>query len=105
MDAEDILRGMGVERVTVCGSVDRAMSALDQGDVDFAVLDVNLGSERSIPVAERLLEEGTPFIFASGYGENSSLPEPLRAVPVLAKPYDSDGMLKAVLIALNSTTD
>lgn len=101
MDAEDILRGMGVERVTVCGSVDRALTALDQGDVDFAVLDVNLGSERSIPVAERLQEEGTPFIFASGYGENSTLPEPLRTVQVLAKPYDSDGMLRAVLIALD----
>ncbi|MAS07541.1 MAG: histidine kinase [Ahrensia sp.] len=100
MDAEDILRGMGIERISVCGSVSRAQSLLDDGDVDFAVLDVNLGSERSIPVAERLLEEGIPFIFASGYGEKSNLPEPLRTVPVLAKPYDSDGMRKAMSIAL-----
>ena len=105
VDAEDILRSMGVQRVTVCGSVSRALAALEEGDVDFAVLDINLGSERSIPVAERLMEDWIPFIFASGYGEKANLSEALRSVPVLAKPYDAEGMRKAVAIALQRAGD
>ncbi|MCI5077193.1 HWE histidine kinase domain-containing protein [Oricola sp.] len=100
MDAEDILRSMGFARVTACGTVSTGLMALDEGSVDFAVLDINLGADLSIPIAEKLHEAGTPFIFASGYGENAVMPEHLSDVPILAKPYDFEGMRKAVAIAL-----
>lgn len=100
MDAEDILRSLGFERVTATGSVSSGLAAIEDGDFGFAVLDINLGMELSVPIAEQLHKAGTPFIFASGYGESAILPEHLAGVPILSKPYDIDGMRKAVAIAL-----
>jgi DNA-binding LytR/AlgR family response regulator len=53
----------------------------------FAILDINLGDRNSFPVADRLFDLGTPFIFASGYGEQASLPVEHRNRHVVQKPY------------------
>ena len=60
-----------------------------------ALLDVNLGSETSIPVARRLAELGIPYAFATGYGESFRIPAELEAVPVMKKPYDADALRHA----------
>jgi hypothetical protein len=50
------------------GHGDQALSALDEGPVDAALLDFSLGSDTtSVPVALRLREEGTPFFYLSGH--------------------------------------
>ena len=38
------------------------------------MLDVNLGSGNSFPVAEELRRRNIPFIFATGYGDGSAIP-------------------------------
>ena len=40
-----------------------------------------------IPIANRLNEVGVPFMFATGYGEQSQLPDQHKSRPVLQKPY------------------
>ncbi|TCD14248.1 HWE histidine kinase domain-containing protein [Oricola cellulosilytica] len=95
MDAEDALKRLGAQNVTVCPGVDRALEHLEKNPCNFALLDINLGSETSTPVAEELLSRGTPFVFASGYGEKSALPDGLDTVPILSKPYDGDGIRAA----------
>jgi len=97
MDGEDALRRLGAKEVQLCGNVNAALQLLDTAEFDFALLDINLGSETSIPVAARLKALNVPFIFASGYGENSVLPEDLRDVLVLGKPYDLEGIRAACL--------
>ena len=60
--------------------------ASDQ-QIDIALLDVSLGRELSVPIADHLLAKGIPFVFATGYSDRMSLPEHLKDVPKLTKPY------------------
>ena len=55
----------------MAGGVKDALRILDSRRPDFALLDVNLGPETSLPVAERLRELQIPFAFATGLGINS----------------------------------
>ena len=79
-------------------AMSRALARLRDMTPDFAVLDVNLGQETSIPVAEELFARSVPFVFATGYGETSIIPAIFASVPVVRKPYDSGALVAAVLI-------
>ncbi|MGF7150702.1 light-regulated signal transduction histidine kinase (bacteriophytochrome) [Sphingomonas zeicaulis] len=87
LDGEDALRALGAARVLTAANVRQAMAVLDTETIDFAVLDYNLGSETSAPVAERLVAAGLPFIFATGYGEAVSDETRFPGVRTLSKPY------------------
>ncbi|MBL6454663.1 GAF domain-containing protein [Belnapia sp. T6] len=90
MDAEEILLELGFERVETVGTVAAAMAVLERigSHLAFALLDVNLGNETSLPVAEALHEAGIPFAFATGYGAGLALPPALAEVArVVPKPY------------------
>ncbi len=50
------------------------------------MLDVNLGDTRSYPIADLLFENGTPFLFATGYG-HQGLEAAYQTEPVIQKPY------------------
>ncbi|HXF54368.1 MAG TPA: response regulator [Hyphomicrobiaceae bacterium] len=58
--------------------------------IDAALVDVRLGSETSASIAEILLARQIPFVFATGYTDSTILPEHLRHVPRLNKPYAMD---------------
>jgi two-component sensor histidine kinase/CheY-like chemotaxis protein len=55
--------------------------------MDAAVLDANLNGESVAPVARALEARGIPFIFATGYGDNTAAPQGFSA-PFIRKPYD-----------------
>jgi PAS domain S-box-containing protein len=55
--------------------------------MDAAVLDANLNGESVAPVARALQARGIPFIFATGYGDNTAAPQGFSA-PFIRKPYD-----------------
>jgi DNA-binding response OmpR family regulator len=57
------------------------------GQIDAAILDVNLGRENSYPVAATLQERGVPIAFATGVGELDEAAGFAGAL-LLAKPYD-----------------
>lgn len=96
MDAEDILNLLGAARVTACATIRSALDELEAEPVDFAVLDINLGDQNSLPVAKALMERNIPFIFATGYGEQAQLPDELYGTPVVQKPYEVTGIAAAV---------
>jgi light-regulated signal transduction histidine kinase (bacteriophytochrome)/CheY-like chemotaxis protein len=96
MDAEAMLVEAGFSDVYVANSTGAALQRIEAGGVSCAILDINLGSETSIIVAERLGELGIPFIFASGYGEGQPLPRHLERVPVITKPYAEAKVLDAL---------
>jgi DNA-binding response OmpR family regulator len=52
---------------------------------DIAVLDVNLGTETSAPVAQELIRRGIPFVTVSGYSRDQH-PPVFNGAPVLEKP-------------------
>ena len=87
MMVEDMLMDLGCEIVGPFARLDQAITAVNAGaQVDLALLDVNLGGERSFPLAEILAEKGVPFVFTTGYDE-SGMPDPWRGRPSLRKPF------------------
>ena len=69
MDIEDMLEECGCEVVGPAARVSDALAILDTEAVDIALLDVNLGREKSYPIADRLTRNGTPFLLSTGYAE------------------------------------
>lgn len=87
MEAEDCLLELGVAEVEVAGTVEGALAAMDRSTFDVAILDYDLGDQTSETVANRLVENGTPFAIASGYADLDRHFELLGAAAVLGKPY------------------
>jgi len=88
LSAEDVLRALGAAQVTVAPTVATAKQAIEAGKIDLAVLDFNLGTETSLPIAEELVALGLPVVMATGYGSELDLPGSLKDVPIVTKPYD-----------------
>ena len=59
-----------------------------------------LRGKTSAPVAAALRQKGVPFIFATGYGDRSDLPDEFADVPMVGKPYDGETVLDALTAAL-----
>lgn len=88
LDAEDMIRSLGASEVYVASNVSEALEFIGSETLHFALLDVNLGSETSEPIAERLNELGIPFAFATGYGDSIDLAKRYPDAPVVKKPFD-----------------
>jgi len=96
METEDTLRSIGVRQVEVCNGVEQALRALRTVEVDLAVLDVNLGHETSVAVADELMRLDKPLIFATAYNDHLMIPEHLRHVPVVRKPTSPRRLVDAL---------
>ncbi len=94
MDCEEMLTELGAESVITCSSVEEALNYLSNNTVDFAILDVNLGTETSEAVAKYLAETDTPFLFATGH-EETKLSESFPHAPVVQKPYSAASIEEA----------
>ncbi len=99
LDSEDALHALGAKQVLTASSNARAFALVADGRVDFAILDFNLGSETSLPVADLLREKDIPFVFATGYGDGLDLPERLADVDLLKKPFSKDTLGAAIAAA------
>ena len=94
---EDMLIDCGCGAVSVAGRMDQARQKLDSDTYDFAILDLNLSGEWTYPLADKLLEKGTPFVFATGYG--STLLEGVYAsVPTLQKPFQLEDVERVLRV-------
>lgn len=96
LDAEDILARLGAENVVCHATAQGALDYLTTEVPAVAVLDINLGDRNSFPVADRLVALGVPFLFASGYGEQASLPPEHRSRAVIQKPYTLENLARAL---------
>lgn len=96
MDAADILESLGAAKVHVAGSVAEALRITESHPLSVAILDVNLGAETSLPVAQVLAARGVPFVLASGYaGEGDSLSR-FPPAPVIQKPFTVETLAKGL---------
>lgn len=97
--ASDIKRALVAEDAIVVGPVgqlERGLALANSEKVDAAVLDVNLGTAATYPIADCLRETGTPLVFVTGYDE-WSIPATYRDVPRLAKPFTMAIVVDAVV--------
>lgn len=92
---EDFLADLGYAVPAVASTVANALEILATQDIHFAILDINLGGEKSFPIADALVARGIPFIFMTGYGA-AGVPEHLRGRYILQKPYGADNLKRAL---------
>ena len=94
LDAEEMLRKLGVKSVRVASGVAEALRSIEEHPPDFALLDVNLGNETSFEIADMLWKLDLPFAFASGFGEQVAFPDEYAQVKRVRKPYTADALLQ-----------
>jgi CheY-like chemotaxis protein len=99
---EDMLAELGYGVAAAVGSITEASKFAGDGEFQIAILDVNLDGEEVYPVADILAGRGKPFVFVTGYGEQS-LPERYRNHPSLQKPFQAD-QLERTLSSLLART-
>jgi light-regulated signal transduction histidine kinase (bacteriophytochrome)/CheY-like chemotaxis protein len=100
MDAEDILARLGAARVVTAATIPQALEEIDRERFEIAVLDVNLGAETSLPIADALADAGVPYLFATGYGEALKLTGAHESAPVIQKPYTHASIAQGIAQAL-----
>jgi DNA-binding response OmpR family regulator len=96
---EDFLTDLGWNVAGMVGTLDRAMSMVQDADIDAVILDVNLNGEDTFAVADLLSGRGIPFIFATGYGLDGVV-DRFRNVPTLTKPFHRDELDSALRQAM-----
>ena len=94
-----VSESLSVLGCTVVGPFSRcaeALAAVDDDQVDAAILDVNLDGEMIYPLADILTARGVPFIFVTGYGAES-IERRFAHVPVIQKPVERH-MLQRIFV-------
>jgi two-component sensor histidine kinase/CheY-like chemotaxis protein len=95
MDAAGILEDMGASEVKIVSAVGEALDWLEGNSPGFALLDVNLGDEQSVPVAEALAKRGVPFVLATGYGVTDELQAAYPPCAMVQKPFTAESVRAA----------
>ena len=96
---EDTLADIGCLVVAVASRFDDAVKKAEALAFDIAILDVNLNGKNTSSIADLLAERGVAFVVATGYG-STGLPDSLRKVPLLQKPYLQRDLVRALQAAL-----
>jgi DNA-binding response OmpR family regulator len=96
---EDMLTELGDWEVEVLTHLDQADAFLDRRTPNLAILDVNIHGRLSYGFADRLLAAGVPYLFATGYGDQTH-PEAHLEAPTVTKPYTIQDIDRAIGAAL-----
>lgn len=97
---EEDLRAAGCSLFGPIPDLAKAVEISRGQALDLAILDINLRGEMVYPLADELLARGVPVLFLSGYG-SADLPERMRAVPRVAKPYEPGALLREIERAIS----
>ena len=93
---EEMMTDLGCSVIGPAANSDDAAALIQEGEFDFAVLDVNLGgTDRAYGLADLLRERSIPYAFVTGYG-SVGVEGPYRQVPVLRKPFDEESLIELV---------
>lgn len=104
--AEDLQGELTDAGAVVVGMASNVTDALEiissEGELDAAVLDVNLGGTPVFPVADRLLDKGIPFVLTTGY-DASAIPQRFRDVLRCEKPFHVKAVVRSIEQAIVSS--
>ncbi len=96
LDLAEQLAAAGWHVVGPAASVAQALALVESSGCDLAVLDINLGSETSEPVAVALKDRGLSFVVMSGYSAEQA-PAVYRQAPFMTKPIDAERLVGTLL--------
>ena len=98
--AEDLsllLEELGCHVAGPAGRLEHGLRIAQEEALDGALLDVNLGSDTSFPIAMALQERQIPFVFLTGYDDLSdAFSAELPEAPRLSKPVNPRDLIAAV---------
>jgi len=97
MELESILQDAGAEIVACCRNVTDGLTAVEQKPLAAAILDVRIGQGTIAPIARRLSNCGTPFLFYTGQVENDPALAEWSDHTVLTKPARPAAIVAAVV--------
>ena len=83
----EALSEIGFEIIGPFGKMDYQLGAAVSGEIDAAILDVNIGGELVYPIAEILTAREIPFAFVTGYSEEN-IDQRFANVRVMQKPVE-----------------
>lgn len=66
-------------------TLEKGFDALREMKPDAAIVNINLGRQLVYPLADEMLDQGVPFIFASSE-ERAAIPDRFNDVPLHSKP-------------------
>jgi DNA-binding NtrC family response regulator len=89
----------GIVSATAYG-YEQARKAVDDEEIDCAVLDINLSGTLSFPLADALKKRGVPFLFCTAFSAGANAYPNAADVMRIEKPVRSDDLRAAVLCAL-----
>lgn len=95
LDLAGMLEDLGHSVVSMATRVAGGMEFARNGELDMAILDINVHGVTSFPLASILQDRGVPVIFASGYGERGLI-DGFRDALVLTKPYGLHDLTRVV---------
>ena len=85
----DYVRRCGYDVAGAVPTVETGLALLEEGSIEGAIIDIDLGGEPSYPICEALAARGLPFLFLSAYSSPHALiPTAFRDVPQLGKPIE-----------------
>lgn len=88
LDLQSELQRRGFSNIETAGNAAGAIAIVQEGAVDAAFLDVNLGKETSFGVAAALQERDIPFAFVTGYAKDA-IDAAFSDIPILTKPISA----------------
>jgi CheY-like chemotaxis protein len=97
---QDMLADIGCEVIGSASRFDDAAEKARSLRFDVAILDLNLDGQKTFAIAEALIERGAAVVFSTGYGA-AGVPESLRQVPLLPKPFQQWDLERALRAALS----
>lgn len=86
LELTETLAEVGCTIVDVAPGLARALAAAEFHELDLAVVDINLGEDKSFRVAHMLMAREVPFVFATG-SRPEGIPPEFAKVPALTKPF------------------
>jgi DNA-binding response OmpR family regulator len=99
---EFALREAGCEVVGPVAGFDEAKDLAADGQIEAALLDVNLGDETSFPIADLLMARAIPFAFATAFS-GGNLPSRFVDCTLLSKPFDLNALMVVIRTLLAAT--
>ena len=95
MELTHVIQDAGGEVVASVATVAEGLRAIQETKPDSALLDANLGGQRSDELASALAARGIPFAFLTGYSREA-LPERFRDAKLIAKPFMAREVIEAL---------
>jgi CheY-like chemotaxis protein len=97
-----MVQDFGCEVVGPAKDVSDALTLIAENALDAAILDVKIGGNNTLAVADELIRKGTPFAFASGNKTPASIKRyaPAR---LITKPYSAENIHRVLCELIDGT--